>query len=103
VDGRLAHWDRDTLVIDVIHFTDQTRFDQAAILRQTLHVKSGATTHATTPDISFSARSDHPKTRTYSPRHGRSRSPRSLSAENRTRFWITDAYGFLESGKAPRR
>ena len=23
-----AHWDRDTLVIDVMHFTDQTHFDR---------------------------------------------------------------------------
>jgi hypothetical protein len=91
-----AHWDRDTLVIDVVHFTDQTRFDRAGNFHsEALHVVERYT--LTTPDlIQYAATIEDPNV--FS-RPWTIQMPLYRRKEPNVQLLDYECYGFLESGK----
>ena len=91
-----AHWDRDTLVIDVVHFTDQTRFDRAGNYHsEALHVVERYT--LTTPDLmQYEATIEDPNV--FS-RPWTIQMPLYRRKEPTAQLLDYECYGFLESGK----
>ena len=91
-----AHWDRDTLVIDVVHFTDQTRFDRAGNYHsEALHVVERYT--LTTPDlIQYEATIEDPNV--FS-RPWTIQMPLYRRKEPNAQLLDYECYGFLESAK----